>query len=50
MKPSRARSLGARAVTGSTARALAFVADFAAALIRAARGDSRHPEERSRPD
>jgi len=41
--------LGARAVTGSAARGLAFFADFAAALIRAARGNPRHPEERRAP-
>ena len=38
--------LGARAVTSSAARGLAFFADFAAALIRAARGNTQHPEER----
>ncbi len=39
--------LGARLVTGPAARGAAFVADFAAALIRAARG-TPHPEERRR--
>lgn len=38
--------LGARLVTGPVARGTAFVADFTAALIRAARGNPRHPEER----
>jgi hypothetical protein len=44
------RSVGARAVTSGPARGAAFVMDFVAALIRAARGDARHPEERGRPD
>jgi hypothetical protein len=43
---SRLDHLGARLVTGPAARGAAFVADFAAALIRAARGNPRHPEER----
>ena len=38
--------VGARIVTSGAARAAAFVCDFAAALIRAARGNPHHPEER----
>ncbi len=38
--------LGARLVTSPAGRGLAFFLDFSAALVRAARGDSRHPEER----
>jgi hypothetical protein len=44
-----ASHLGARLVTGSAARGIAFLADFLAALIRAARGNPEHPEERKPP-
>ncbi len=40
---------GARLVTSPLARATAFVADFVATLIRAAKGNPRHPEERKEP-
>ena len=48
---SRARAglrdrLGARLVTGPAGRGLGFAIDFLSALLRAARGDRRHPEER----
>lgn len=36
----------ARLVTGPAARGLAFAIDFCAALLRAARGNPEHPEER----
>ena len=43
---SRLDHLGARLVTGPSARGAAFLLDFAAALIRAAKGRPEHPEER----
>jgi len=47
-RPGTPRDLGARLLTGPLGRGVAFVLDFAAALIRAARGRPEHPEERVR--
>jgi hypothetical protein len=48
-EPSFRDRLGARLVTGPSARGAAFLLDFTAALIRMARGNPEHPEERRVP-
>jgi hypothetical protein len=45
----RRRRAAVRVLTGPLGRGGAFLVDFAAALIRIARGDPTHPEERRPP-